>query len=70
MTVPQGGHRGSKFNFSTRHAPLNKLSRLQVYEVHELYLSGEAAPLVLSRLGLRVELERDVIQLAALCLPD
>ena len=70
MTVPQGGHRGSKFDFSTRYAPLNKLSRLKIDKVRELYLSGEAAPLVLSRLGLRVVLERNVIQLSGLCLPD
>lgn len=30
---------------------LNKLPRLQFDEVRELYLSGKAAPLVLSRIG-------------------
>lgn len=43
---------------------------IQIYEVRELYLSGEAAPLVLSCVGLSVELERNVIQLSSLCLPD
>lgn len=49
---------------------LNKLPRLRIDEVRELYLSGKAAPLVLSRIGLRVVLERDVVQLAVLCFPD
>ena len=43
---------------------------LQADEIRELYLSGEAAPLMLSRIGLRVVLERNVIQSAALYLPD
>lgn len=55
---------------SSQPTSLNKLPSLQINEVRELYLSGKAAPLVLSRIGLRVVLERDVIQLAALCIPD
>ncbi len=49
---------------------LNKLARLQIDEVRELNLSGKAAPLVLSRIGLRVVLERDVVRLAAFRFPD
>lgn len=55
---------------SSQPTSLNKLPSLQINEVRELYLSGKAAPLVLSRIGLRVVLERDVIQLAALCISD
>lgn len=55
---------------SSQPTSLNKLPSLQINEVRELYLSGKAAPLVLSRIGLRVVLERDVIQLAAPCIPD
>lgn len=50
--------------------PLNKLPCHQIDEVSELNLSGEATPLVLSRIGLQVVLERDVVELAALCFPD
>lgn len=55
---------------SSQPTSLNKLSRLQINKVRELYLSGKDAPPVLSRIGLRVILERDVVQLAALCFPD
>lgn len=56
---------------SSQPTSLNKLSRLQINKVRELYLSGkDAPPLVLSRIGLRVVLERDVVQFAALCFPD
>lgn len=55
---------------SSQPTSLNKLSRFQIDEVRELNLSGEATPFVLSRMGLRVVLERDVVQLAAFRFPD
>lgn len=55
---------------SSQPTSLNKLPRLQIDEVRELYLPGKAALLVLSRIGLRVVLERDVVQPATLCFPD
>lgn len=60
---------GDESKYSERSfRPLNKLPRLQINKVCELYLSGKAAPLVLTRIGLRVVFELDVIQLAAHCL--
>lgn len=50
--------------------PLNKLPCHQIDEVRKLNISGEATPLVLFRIGLRVVLERDVVQLAAFRFPD
>lgn len=62
---------GDESKYSERSfRPLNILLRLQINEVRELYLSGEATPLVLSRIGLRVLLERDVVRLAAFRFPD
>lgn len=66
----QRGHRGRKIYASSQPIPLNELTSLQINEVCEFYRSGEAAALVLSRVGLRVVFERDVVQLSGLCFPD